>query len=282
MSLSVPERKPTWLITGCSSGLGSELASAVLAAGWNAVVTARDRSALQGLAAAFPHSALPLALDVTDSSQIVEVVRAAIARFGQVDVLVNNAGHGFRSAVEEATQPELDELFATNFFGPVALIREVLPGMRARRSGAIINVSSMAARHAAAGSGFYSASKCALEGMSDGLRKEVGPLGIKVMVVAPGQFRTNFSGRSLRQSRSAIPDYADTAGRRRKERETSHGNQPGNPLLGAKAIIDTIGADDAPFMLFLGRDAVKVVSASIDALKADITRWAAVSESTDF
>ena len=282
MSNSALNSKPTWLITGCSSGLGRELAIAVLEKGWNAAITARNPSTLDGIAAAYPESVLPLALDVKDGCQIAEVVRATESRFGGIDVLVNNAGHGFRSAVEEATQTELDELFATNFFGPVAVIREALPAMRARRSGAIINVSSMAARHAAAGSGFYSASKCALEGMSDGLRKEVGPLGIKVMVVAPGQFRTNFSGPSLIQSASAIADYADTAGRRRKERETSHGTQPGNPVLGARAIIDAIGSEEPPFMFLLGRDAVRVVSATLDAQRADILKWSKVSESTDF
>lgn len=188
----------------------------------------------------------------------------------------------YRSAIEEASESELDELFATNFFGPVALIRAVLPGMRARRHGAIVNVSSMAARHAAPGSGFYSATKCALEGMSDGLRKEVGPLGIKVMVVAPGQFRTNFSGRSLMQSASAIADYANTAGRRRKEVETSHGNQPGNPARAAQVVIGMVESEDAPFLLLLGQDAVRVVRATLDELRTDIDKWEKVSVSTDF
>jgi NAD(P)-dependent dehydrogenase (short-subunit alcohol dehydrogenase family) len=282
MSSRPSNSRPTWLITGCSSGLGRQLAEAVLARGWNAAITARQPASLQDLVAKHPDTALALALDVTDGGRIVEVVRRTEGHFGGVDVLVNNAGHGYRGAVEEASDSELAELFATNFFGPVALIKAVLPGMRTKRHGTIVNISSMAAFHAAPGSGFYSATKCALQGMSDGLRKEVGPLGIKVMVVAPGPFRTDFTGRSLMQSATPIPDYADTAGRRRKERDTEHGNQPGNPARAAQVMIDMVESGAPPFFLLLGKVAVRVVRTALDDLRVDIDRWEKVSVSTDY
>ena len=218
---------PTWLITGCSTGLGRHLAEAVLARGYNAIVTARDSVKVQDLVDEYPDTALALALDVTDGTQVTNAVRQAEERFGSVDVLVNNAGYGYRAAVEEGEEPEVAKLFATNFFGPVAMIKAVLPGMRARRDGAIVNISSIGARISPPGSGYYSASKAALEAMSASLRKELEPLGITVTVVEPGGFRTDFAGRSLQQSRDPIADYADTAGRRRKEHDTAHGTQPG-------------------------------------------------------
>src|SRR6185312_7707273 len=189
-------------------------------------------------------SALAVALDVTDDGQVTEAVRLGEERFGAVDVLVNNAGYGYRAAVEEADEADVATLFATDFFGPVALIKAVLPGMRARRHGAIVNISSIGARISPPGSGYYSASKAALEGMSASLHKEVGPLGISVTVVEPGGFRTDFAGRSLQQSSAAIPDYADTAGRRRKENDTAHGNQPGDPSRAAEAIITAVEAPE--------------------------------------
>jgi NAD(P)-dependent dehydrogenase (short-subunit alcohol dehydrogenase family) len=225
----------TWLITGCSTGLGRHLAQAVLAHGHNAIVTARDAAKVHDLVEAYPDTGLALALDVTDQAQVEDVVGQAEKRFGGVDVLVNNAGYGYRAAIEEGEEPEVATLFATNFFGPVAMIKSVLPGMRARRHGAIVNISSIGARICPPGSGYYAASKSALEAMSASLRKEVGPLGITVTAVEPGGFRTDFAGRSLQQSREAIADYADTAGRRRKENDTgTHGTQPGDPARGPR------------------------------------------------
>lgn len=272
----------TWIITGCSTGLGRQLAEAVLARGWNAVVTARRPASVEDVVACHPQTALALQLDITDQAQVVDVVRRAEARFGGVDVLVNNAGHGYRAAVEEADEAEVNELFSTNFFGPVSLIKSVLPGMRARRHGAIVNVSSIAARLTAPGSGYYSATKCALEGLSDGLRKEVGPLGIKVIVVEPGAFRTDFSGRSLLQSRTAIADYAETAGRRRRESDTTHGHQPGDPARAAQAIIGAVEASPSPFRLLLGSDAIRIVGAEMDAQRAEFEAWRGISVTTDF
>lgn len=272
----------TWLITGCSSGLGRSLAQAVLKQGDNAVVTARKLSAIQDIVDSYPDTALALQLDVTDYTQVAQVVQQAEARFGRVDVLVNNAGHGYRAAVEEAEEAEVDKLFATNFFGPVALIKAVLPGMRARRHGTIVNVSSIAARTTAPGSGYYSATKCALEGMSRGLQKEVDPLGIKVIVVEPGAFRTDFAGRSLQQSRTSLTDYAETAGQRRKENDHTDGHQIGDPAKGAQLMIQAVEAPNPPSLLLLGSDAVQVVSQALDGDRAQVEAWKKDSITTDF
>jgi NADP-dependent 3-hydroxy acid dehydrogenase YdfG len=273
---------PTWLITGCSSGLGRHLAEAVLERGWNAVVTARDPAKVQDMADRYPTTALAVALDVTNRTQVAEAARQAEVRFGSVDVLVNNAGHGYRAAVEEADEAEVDELFGANFFGPVAMIKMVLPGMRARRSGTIVNLSSIAARNPGPGSAYYAATKCAVEGLSGGLRKEVEPLGIKVIVVEPGEFRTDFSGRSLLQSATVIADYTETAGRRRIENDKTHGHQRGDPARGAQVIIKAVEASDPPHLLLLGSDAVQVVGAALDADRATLEAWKATSLTTDF
>jgi NAD(P)-dependent dehydrogenase (short-subunit alcohol dehydrogenase family) len=272
----------TWLITGCSTGLGRALAEAVLARGDNAVVTARDVTKVEDLARAHPDIALPLALDVTDQEQINAGVRAATDRFGAVDVLVNNAGYGYRAAVEEGDPDDVATLFATNFFGAVAMIKAVLPGMRSRRSGAIVNISSIGAQICPPGSGYYSASKAALEGMSGSLRKELQPLGITVMAVEPGGFRTDFAGRSLTQSARPIADYADTAGQRRKENDTQHGKQPGDPAKGAEAIITAVSNPGAPSLLLLGTDAVRAAGAVLEARRAELEEWRKLGEGTDF
>ncbi|SEP48472.1 oxidoreductase [Amycolatopsis saalfeldensis] len=273
---------PTWLITGCSSGLGKALAKAVLERGWNAVVTARNPESVRDLVAPYPETGLALALDVTDPARVTQVARTARDRFGQVDVLVNNAGHGYRAAVEEGKEAEVAELFATNFFGPVALIKAVLPGMRARRAGAVVNVSSIAGRLAAPGSGYYSATKFALESMSDALRKEAAPLGIKVIVVEPGAFRTDFASRSLQQAGQAIADYAGTAGLRRKENDTTHGHQQGDPARGAEAIITAVTAGEPPFRLLLGTDAITIVREELEGQLTELGDWADLSATTDF
>lgn len=272
----------TWLITGASSGLGHALARAVLEKGDNAVVTAREAKSVADLAAAYPDTALAVALDVGDHALVEATVAQATARFGAVDVLVNNAGHGFRAAVEEAADDETAELFATNFFGPVDLIKSVLPQMRARRSGTIVNVSSIGAPRSNPASGYYSATKAALEAMSDGLNREVGPLGIRVLVVVPGAFRTDFSGRSLLQSRTVIDDYADTAGRRRKENDRTHGTQPGDPARAARAIITAVEAEQAPFRLLLGSDSLVVVREELRGRLDEMDAWEQLTATTDF
>lgn len=271
----------TWLITGSSTGLGRALAEAVLAEGGNAVVTARSPGSVEDLAKAYPESALALGLDVTDQAQIDDAVRTAEERFGGVDMLVNNAGYGYRAAVEEGDDADVQRLFATNLFGPVALIKAVLPGMRQRRRGVIVNISSIGARICPPGSGYYAASKAALEGISGSLRRELEPLGVKVMAVEPGAFRTDFAGRSLTQSATAIDDYAGTAGKRRKENDTVDGTQPGDPVKAARALITAVGSDSPPALLLLGTDAVGAFTAVLDSQRAELEAWRSLSTSTD-
>lgn len=270
----------TWLITGCSTGLGRALAEAVLQRGGNAVITARDVSTIEGLAGQYPDTAVALALDVTDAGQISNTVRQGTEVFGSIDVLVNNAGYGYRAAVEEGDDAQVRALFDTHFFGPVNLIKAVLPQMRARRSGTIVNLSSIGATMTPAGSGYYAAVKSAVEGLTGSLRRELEPLGITAMVVEPGGFRTDFSGRSLQQSPTALPDYADTAGKRRKENDTTHGTQPGDPAKAAAAIITAVESADTPEMLVLGADATKTYAAVLESQLASLQKWRAVGENT--
>lgn len=272
----------TWLITGCSTGLGRSFAEAVLRHGDKAVVTARNTASVEDLAKAYPETALAVALDVTDAAQVRAVVTRAEQHFGAIDVLVNNAGYGYRAAVEEADSQDVEALFATNFFGAVSMIKAVLPGMRSRRHGAIVNISSIAARRAMPGSAYYAATKFALEGMSDALRREVGQLGIRVMVVEPGPFRTDFAGRSLKQSATVIGDYAQTAGLRRKDKDKSDGTQKGDPSRAAEALIKLLEGKDLPFRLLLGSEAVAMVTDELDSQREEIDAWKHVSLSTDF
>ena len=272
----------TWLITGCSTGLGRAFAEAVLARGDHAVVTARDVTKVRDLAEKHPDTALALPLDVTDDAQVAAAVAAAGERFGGVDVLVNNAGYGYRAAVEEGADEDVRQLFDTHVFGTVRTIKAVLPGMRARRSGTIVNLSSIGARICPEGSGYYAAVKAAIEALTLSLRKEVAPLGITAMVVEPGGFRTDFAGRSLAQSAQPIADYADTAGRRRKEHDTVHGTQPGDPAKAAAALITAVESEEPPYMLLLGDDASDGFRAALDDLRTEVDVWEPVSRSTGF
>lgn len=272
----------TWLITGCSTGLGRAFAEAVLAHGDNVVLTARDAATVQDLVDSHPETALALALDVTDDAQVTAVVAAAEERFSRVDVLVNNAGYGYRAAVEEGEDGPVAQLFDTHVFGTVRTIKAVLPGMRARRSGTIVNLSSIGARISPPGSGYYAAVKAAIEALTLSLRQEVAPLGITAMVVEPGGFRTDFAGRSLMQAAEPIADYADTAGKRRKEHDTAHGTQAGDPAKAAAALIKAVESDEPPFMLLLGNDASDGFRAALDALRSEVDAWESVSRGTDF
>jgi NAD(P)-dependent dehydrogenase (short-subunit alcohol dehydrogenase family) len=272
-----------WLITGCSSGLGRSLARAVLDRGWNVTATSRTITELEGFASDAERGRCHIMkLDVTKPDDILGAVASAQQRFGAVDVLVNNAGYGFRSAVEEADDADLRALFETNFFGLVRLTQAVLPLMRARRHGSIVNVSSVAGRLTLSGNGLYSATKFAVEGISDALRKEVAPLGLKVMLVEPGPFRTQFAGTSLHQSAHPIDDYAETAGFSRKENSRIDGNQPGDPDRAAACIIDGLLADPAPFRLVLGDRATHRVEEELDAQLAELRSWRWLSSKADF
>jgi NAD(P)-dependent dehydrogenase (short-subunit alcohol dehydrogenase family) len=271
----------TWLITGCSTGLGRALATAVIDLGENVVVTARAVVAVEDLARACPGTALTLPLDVTDHAQVRDVVHKARERFGTVDVLVNNAGHGYRAAVEEAAEDQAQELFATNFFGPVALIQAVLPGMREQRGGTIVNISSIAARSSPIGSGHYAASKAALEAMTESLRKEVAPLGITVMAVEPGAFRTSFLS-SLTQPPETIGGYAATVAARREQDTARDGHQPGDPARAAQAIITAVRNPAPPRLLILGPDALTWFRDAMKELTADADTWEQTSLATSF
>jgi len=279
--MEVQAQPGTWLITGCSTGLGRALAEAVLAAGQHAVVTARDAGKVADLATNNSARVLPLALDVTDSTQVTDAVSQAEEKFGHIDVLVNNAGYGYRAAVEEGDESDIRQLFETQFFGAVAMIKAVLPGMRARRSGAIVNISTIGVQIMPAGSGYYAASKAALEAMSGALHGELKPLGISVTVIEPGGFRTDFAGRSLTQSSTVIDDYAETAGKRRKEHDTAHGTQPGDPAKAAKAIIAAVESDEPPAFLLLGNDALNTYRRINEATLDTINKWEHLSTSTD-
>ena len=272
---------PTWLITGCSTGLGRALAEAVIGAGHEAVVTARNADRVADLAEGNADSVLALPLDVADPAQITNVVRQAEEKFRGIDVLVNNAGYGYRAAIEEGDDADIRTLFETQLFGPIAMIKAVLPGMRARRSGAIVNISTIGVQIMPVGSGYYAASKAALEAMSGALYNELKPLGISVTVIEPGAFRTDFAGRSLTQSRTIIDDYADTAGKRRKEHDTAHGTQPGDPAKAAEAIIAAVESDEPPAFLLLGTDALSTYRRLAAARLDTISTWEHLTTSTD-
>lgn len=272
----------TWFITGSSSGIGLGIAQAVLQKGDNAVVMARDIKKLDSLIQKYPKNALAVPLELTEKCSIHTAVQKAIERFGKIDVLVNNAGHGYRAAIEEGEPKSIAEVFETNLFGAVELIKAVLPTMRKNRHGAIINISSIAAIGSGVGSGYYAATKAALERISDALYQEVSPLGIKVMVVEPGAFRTRFYDDSLKGTQIKIDDYTDTAGKTRKENIQNLHNQQGNPISGGKIIVETIEKDDYPRTLLLGSDAVSFVQHRLQTMMSEIEQWKEISIQSDF
>lgn len=273
----------TWFITGCSEGgIGAGIARAVLKRGYNAVVTARNTEKVAGIVKDYPETALALALDVTDKAGITAAVKAAQERFGQIDVLVNNAGYCYRSSVEEADRGGVDRMFETNFFGPVALIQAVLPGMRERRGGAIVNISSIGAVRTGAASGYYAATKAALELMSEGLAAELRPLGIRTMIVEPGAFRTHFYDSSLKGADMTIGDYAETAWKRSPQNAVNQGNQPGDPAKAGDVLIDVLESGNPPLRLLLGSDAVKIVRGALESRLQELEQWADTSARTDF
>ncbi len=273
---------PVWFITGCSTGFGRELAGLVLARGWRCVATARDAARVADLARDAEDRALALALDVTDAGQIAAAVREAEARFGAIDVLVNNAGYGYQATVEEADDAEIRAQFEANVFGLFAVTRAVLPGMRARRRGHVINLSSAAGFVGFPGSGYYAATKHAVEGWSDSLAAEVGPLGIKVTCVEPGPFRTDWAGRSLRQTPNQIADYADTAGARLAATARGSGSQSGDPVRAAEAMIRITEVEHPPRHLLLSAFAIDAVTNTLKATLAEIDAWRETSLATDF
>jgi NAD(P)-dependent dehydrogenase (short-subunit alcohol dehydrogenase family) len=272
--------KPVWLITGCSTGFGRELAKHALECGYRTVVTARDPDKVKDLAAA--GEALVLELDVTDQAQVDAAIKAAEAKFGGIDVLVNNAGIGYFAAVEESEEDRIREMFEINVFGLSRMIRAALPGMRKRRHGFIVNFSSIGGLRSFPAVGYYNATKYAVEGLSEALWQEVEPLGIKVMLVEPSGFRTDWAGRSANESKRQIEDYAATAGEWRKHVRAISGKQAGDPVRAAQAIVAAVGSPKPPHHLLLGNDAYEGATTKLEELRKEFVLWEAVSRGADF
>lgn len=272
---------PVWFISGCSTGFGRELAQQTIARGFHTVVTARDPAKVQDLVAGHDN-ALAVALDVTDAQSIEQAVQAALDKFGKVDVLVNNAGYGYQSSVEEGDEREIRAQFDANVFGLFALTRAILPAMRKQRRGHVINITSVAGFIGFASSGYYSASKHAVEGWSDSLAVEAAPLGIHVTCVEPGPFRTDWAGRSLHQTPSTIPEYADTAAARMKATSEYSGTQAGDPARAATAMIAITEHDNPPRHLVMGAWGYEAVTSKLKERLAQIEDWKQTSIDTDF
>jgi NAD(P)-dependent dehydrogenase (short-subunit alcohol dehydrogenase family) len=272
--------KPVWFITGCSTGFGHELAKHALERGYRTVVTARNPDKVKDLAA--KGEALVLKLDVTDQGQIDAAIKAAEEKFGRIDVLVNNAGIGYFAAVEESEEDQVRRMFEINVFGLSRMIHAALPGMRKRRNGFIVNFSSVGGLRSFPSVGYYNATKFAVEGLSEALWQEVEPLGIKVMLVEPSGFRTDWAGRSANESKRQIDDYAATAGAWRNQVRAISGKQPGDPVRAAHAIVKAVESSNPPHHLLLGNDAYEGATAKLEVLRKEFSAWEAVARGADF
>ena len=274
--------KPVWFITGCSTGFGRELAKLILNKGWNAVITARDENKVRDIADRHGDKALVLSLDVNNKSQVNNAVSKAKAKFGRIDVLVNNAGYGYFTSVEEGEEDKIRAQFETNFFGLVNMIQAVLPGMREQKGGHIINFSSIGGLRSFTATGFYHATKFAVEGLSESLSQEVAPLGIKVLIVEPGPFRTDWAGRSTARTETQLADYKETVGKRMDASLQSSGKQVGDPVRGCEAIIKAVEDKDQPLRLLLGEIAYNMAIEKIDMLNQNFKHYKELTISADF
>lgn len=272
----------TFLISGVSSGLGKAFAAAALNAGHRVIGTVRREEDSEAFAALQPDRAFPLRLDVTDYAAIAPAVRRAESVTGPVEILINNAGYGHEGALEESSMEDLERQFAANVFGPVAMIKAVLPGMRERRSGHIINVTSMGGFITMPGISFYCGSKFALEGISEALGKEVAPFGVRVTALAPGQFRTDWAGRSMDRTPRSLEDYDAIMNPIRQARQAKSGQQPGDPAKAALAVLALIESENPPVRLFLGQDALTLVEQKLDSMREETEAWDQLSRSTSF
>jgi NAD(P)-dependent dehydrogenase (short-subunit alcohol dehydrogenase family) len=270
-----------WLITGTSAGLGRALVQAVAATGDQVIATARRPEALDDLVARFPDNVWAARLDVTDQAAIGPLVVEMTARFGRIDVLVNNAGHGHLGAVEQTSDAALRGLFELHVFGPAALVRAVLPGMRKRRSGTIVQISSLAAQVGFPGLCAYSASKAALEGLSQALASEVRELGIRVLIAQPGGLRTEFCGAGLTAG-IPLPDYQETVGAVQQMMKIAHGKQLGDPARAAAAILTALAAEQLPLRLPLGDDAVDMIGVQLEGMIAELHAGEKLARSISF
>lgn len=266
-----------WFITGCSTGFGRHLAQEVLQNGGKVAVTARNTADVQDLITKYPDTAVAIQLDVTKPEEVKAAVEQAMTAFNGIDVLVNNAGIGYFGAIEESEEAEIRRMFEINFFGLASVTNEVLPIMRAQRSGHIVNISSVGGLVAFPGVGFYNATKFAVTGYSEALAKEVGALGIKVTVVAPSGFRTDWAGRSANNTKIVINDYAATAHANQNTIRGYSGNQPGDPVRAAKAIVKVVESATPPVRLMLGAGALKGIRNKIVELQLDIDTWEATT-----
>ncbi len=271
----------TWFITGASSGFGRAFAEHALARGHNVVATARRMDALEEIAAQAPERVLSLALDVTRPGDAQAAVEKAVARFGRIDVLINNAGYGVVGAFEETSDGELRALMETNFFGAMNVIRGALPVLRTQRSGAIVNISSLGGQLSFAGFSAYSATKFAIEGISEALAQEVRPFGIKVLIVEPGQFRTDLAGAGMRHM-PVMDAYRDVVGGTRQFAHDMHGTQAGDPAKAGAAIEAALDAPNTPLRLQLGADAVDAIRDHAQTLVNELGRWEKLARSTAF
>ena len=272
----------TFLITGVSSGLGRAFAEGALHAGHRVIGTVRRSDDAEAFAALAPDRAHPLVLDVTDYDAIPAAVADVERQAGVIDVLVNNAGYGHEGALEESAIDDLQRQFAANVFGPVAMMKAVLPGMRERRRGHIVNVTSMGGFITMPGISFYCGSKFALEGISEALGKELAGFGIRVTALAPGQFRTDWAGRSMERTPRTIADYDAVMDPIRAARQAKSGNQPGDPAKAAAALLALVESEKPPVRLFLGEDALELVEQKLEAMKVELVAWDSLSRSTSF
>ncbi|TWI98847.1 NADP-dependent 3-hydroxy acid dehydrogenase YdfG [Mucilaginibacter frigoritolerans] len=275
-------KNKVWFITGCSTGFGRELSLEVLKAGYKAVVTARKVEDIQDIVDQYPDTTLALKLDVTKPTEVDDAVKQALKHFSTIDVLVNNAGIGYFGAIEESEEDEVRRMFEINFWGLAAVTKAVLPTMRKQRSGHILNVASIGGLVGFPAVGFYNATKFAVDGYSDALSKEVAPLGIKVTVICPSGFRTDWAGRSANNSKIVIDDYKATAETNKNNIRGYNGKQPGDPERAAKAIVAAVEAEHPPLHLLLGKAALKGARNKLDILKKDFDTWANVTEGADF
>jgi len=271
-----------WFITGCSTGFGRELAKEVLASGYRAVVASRNADDVKDIVSQYPDRAIAVKLDVTRAEEIKSSVEQAKQKFGQIDVLVNNAGIGYFGAIEESEEDEVRRMFEINFWGLANMTKAVLPIMRAQRGGHIVNIASIGGLVGFPGVGFYNATKFAVDGYSEALAKETAPLGIKVMVIAPSGFRTDWAGRSANDTQVKIPDYQSTAHTNQDNIRGYSGKQPGDPVRGVKAIVKAVESENPPLRLLLGVAAMKNARNKLTELQRDFDAWQETTVGADF
>jgi NADP-dependent 3-hydroxy acid dehydrogenase YdfG len=282
MANSVAAKDQVWFVTGASTGLGRALVDHLLQIGARVVATARKPEQLEQLARHYPETVLVTGLDVTSQALVDAAVKAAEAKFGRIDVLVNNAGYGMVGAVEESAEGEYRPMFETNVFGLIRVTQAVLPGMRSRGSGHILNLSSIGGLVATPGFGLYNATKFAVEGLSEALAQELKPLGISVTIVEPGPFRTDFLGRSGVPAKNHIEGYEQSSGKMRAYFSEQDGKQRGNPKKAVEAMVRAVDAEQAPLHLLLGANTIPRLKGKVDTLLADVAAWEAVTTGADF